>query len=264
LNLGSVSPQNGGNHSARTKYSICITSHNSVETLNDSLDSILGQIDDSFEVVVVDAHSGDGSERVLKEYQEEGKIRLISKKCSRGQGRQIALENAYGDYIVSHIDMDDVYRQELLKLVAFYHAKCEGKVMVAISSPGDWTQNVTIGPRDLITKIGGWRDLQYGDDWDLWSRAALSSNYSWTVFPMSDRHRDRRDRSGFLKTLRFRFRKYRDGMRLGRDVFRKEEEVSLSQKVAKLVARISLVIYPSSLREFNRNFRAADASYFVS
>ncbi|HEV2139116.1 MAG TPA: glycosyltransferase family A protein [Nitrososphaerales archaeon] len=257
-------PLNGVNQSAEIKYSICITNHNTIETLRDSLESILNQIDNSFEVIVVDSLSNDGSEKVLVEYQQREKIKLITRKCSRGQGRQIALENSLGEYVISHMDMDDVYRRELLKLIAFYHAKCEGKVMVAISCPGNWTQNVTIGRRELIKKIGGWRDLQYGDDWDLWSRAALSSNYSWTVLPMSDMHKNRRSRSGFLKNLRFRFRKYRDGMRLGRDLFRKEEEVSLSQKGAKLLARISLVFFPSSLGEFNRNFKAADPAFFTS
>jgi len=246
------------------RYSICITHHNNVETLSDSLASILGQIDDSFEVVIVDDFSNDGSERILKEFQGREKIKLITKRCSRGQGRQIALETSLGEYIISHIDMDDVYTQRLMELISFYHSRCEGKVMVAVKSPQDWTQNVTIGPRGLLIKIGGWRDLQWGDDWDLWSRAALSSSYSWTVFPMSERHKDRRSRSGISRKLRFRFRRYRDALSLGRDVFREEEEVSLNQKVVKLLARISLAIHPSSLRELNRNFKAADPAYLVA
>ena len=263
MRVDSQSTSDGKTAPATVRYSICITHHNNVETLNDSLTSILDQIDGSFEVVVVDNFSNDGSEKVLKDFQEREKIRLITRKCSRGQGRQIALENSLGEYIISHIDMDDVYAQRLMELIIFYHAKCQGNVMVAVRSPADWTQNVTIGPKDLITKIGGWRDLQWGDDWDLWSRAALSSNYSWTVFPMSERHRDRRSRSGVSRKLRFRFRRYRDGMSLGRDVFKEEEEVSLSQKIIESVAKLSLSIYPSSLRELNRNFKAADPAYLV-
>jgi len=264
LKTDSQSKVGGASPAPTKRYSICITHHNNAESLGDSLNSILDQIDDSYEVVIVDNCSDDGSEKLLKNYEEKGKIKLISRKCSRGEGRQVALENSVGQYVISHVDMDDVYERRLQELIDFYHTKCEGKVMVAISRPGDWAQNVTIGPRHLIVKIGGWRDLQFGDDWDLWSRAALSSSYSWTVFPMSDRHRDRRSRSGISKTLRFRFIKYRDGMRLGRDVFRKEDEVSLSQKAVKFLARVSLFIHPSSLKEFNRNFKAADPAYFVS
>ena len=259
-----LDPSDISNVHSKTTYSICVTNRNNVKTLSDSLDSILSQIDKSFELIVVDAHSDDGSEKVLKEYQESEKIKLISKKCSRGQGRQIALENSSGAYVISHIDTDDVYRRRLLDLIALYHIKCEGKVMVAISSPGDWTQNVTIGPREFLMRIGGWRNLQWGDDWDLWSRAAMASNYSWTVFPMSDRHRDRQTRSGISKTLSFRFRRYRDGMSIGRDLFRKEEQISLSQKAMKFLAKVSLYVYPSSLKELNGNFMAADPACFVS
>lgn len=248
----------------KVKYSICITHRNCVETVKDSLDSILSQVDGAFEVIVVDGRSDDGSEEVLEGYRRSGKIKLITKGCSRGLGRQTALDNSRGDYIISHIDMDDIYAPKLHELIDHYHAKCEGRVMVAISGPGDWTQNVTIGPRELILGIGGWNDLQYGDDWDLWSRAAASSKYSWTIFPMSTRHERRKSRSGALRTTRFRFRKYRDGLRLGRDVFRKEDEVSFSQKATRLAARLSLVVYPSALKGGNREFRAADPAYFVA
>ena len=246
------------------RYSICVTHRNCVETVRDSLDSIISQIDGKFEVVFVDARSNDGSEKILKDYHEKGKIKLITKKCSRGAGRQTALESARGEYIISHVDMDDVYAPRLGELIEHYHTKCEGRIMAAISAPGDWTQNVTMGPRDLILGIGGWSDLQYGDDWDLWSRAAATSKYSWTVFPMSNRHVMRKSRSGALKTTRFRFRKYRDGLRLGRDVFRKEEGVTLSQNATRLMARVSLFVYPAPLKGGNRDFRAADPACFVA
>lgn len=246
------------------KHSVCITHHNSHGTLRDSMESLLGQIDASFEVIVVDNCSNDGSEEILREYERKGAIRLISQKCSRGRGRQIALMNSSGEFIVSHIDMDDVFRPVLLRLVEFYHAKCEGKVMVAISSPGDWGQNITIAPRDFLLDIGGWRDLQYAEDWDVWSRAAALSRYAWTVFPASDRHLNRQSRTRFLGTLRYRLVRYRDEMRLGRGVFDKGERVSLAQRAAKLLARLSLPFYSSYLSDFNKSFSSSDPAYSVS
>lgn len=250
--------------SSSVKYSICVTHRNNRGTLRDSLDSLLNQIDSSFEIVVVDNCSDDGSEEILKEYQRKGAIRLVSKKCSRGQGRQIALMDSLGKYIVSHIDMDDIFRPVILRLIEFYHAKCEGKVMVAISSLGDWSQNITVAPRNLLLEIGGWRDLQYAEDWDLWSRAAESSKYAWTVFPVSDRHRYRSIRAGFLGTLRYRLGRYRDEMRLGREVFDRGERISFAQRVAKSLARLSLPFYPSYQSDFNRSFSSSDSAYFVT
>jgi glycosyltransferase involved in cell wall biosynthesis len=250
--------------SSIAKYSICITNHNSRGTLRDSLDSILNQIGASFEVVLVDNCSDDGSDEILREYQKKGSIRLISKKCSRGQGRQIALMNSLGEYVVSHIDMDDIFRPVLLGLIEFYHARCEGKVMVAISSQGDWSQNITVAPRDLLLKIGGWRDLQYAEDWDVWSRAAALSKYAWTVFPVSDRHISRSSHAGSLGILRYRLGRYRDEMRLGREVFERGERTSLAQRAAKSLARLSLPFYPSFRNGFNRNFSSSDPACFVS
>jgi glycosyltransferase involved in cell wall biosynthesis len=246
------------------KYSICVTHRNNRGTLRDSLDSLLNQIGPSFEIVVVDNCSDDGSEEILKEYQRKGVIKLFSKKCSRGQGRQIALMNSLGEYIVSHIDMDDIFRPVLPELIDFYHARCEGKAMVAISSLGDWSQNITIAPRELLLEIGGWRDLQYAEDWDVWSRAAKLSKYTWTVFPVSDRHENRSGRTGLLGTLRYRLGRYRDEMRLGREVFDRGEKISLAQRAAKSLARLSLSFYPSYRSDFNRSFSSSDSAYFVS
>ncbi|MEM2087155.1 MAG: glycosyltransferase [Thermoproteota archaeon] len=61
------------------KYSVCITCRNEAKTIRASLDSILNQIDDRFEVIVVDSKSTDGTLEILKEYVEHGKIKLIVK-----------------------------------------------------------------------------------------------------------------------------------------------------------------------------------------
>jgi len=56
------------------KYSICITHYNNYPTVEASLNSILNQIDDNFEVIVIDNFSNDGSERILKNFSEQEKI----------------------------------------------------------------------------------------------------------------------------------------------------------------------------------------------
>lgn len=70
----------------KSKYSILITNYNTVDTIKQSLESILSQIDNNFEVIVVDNKSKDGSEKILKEFEKQGKIKVISIKCSRGRG----------------------------------------------------------------------------------------------------------------------------------------------------------------------------------
>ena len=245
------------------RYSLCITNRNSVGTIRQSLDSLLGQLDEAYEVVVVDSISTDGSERVLREYQERGKLKLISQKCSRGVGRQLAFENSSGDYVFSHLDMDEIFTPVLREFAKYYHEKCEGNLLVGIRKPGDWRQNTTLAPRLLIEELGGWRDLQYAEDWDLWSRAAKAGKYAWTVFPMLAGPKSAGDRYSRLGKLRFRYGRYRDELRLGRRVFQDGESVTIAQRTMLLAAELSAPLHRSFHDSFNQRFSCSDPMFMI-
>jgi glycosyltransferase involved in cell wall biosynthesis len=215
------------------------------------------------EIVIVDNMSDDGSQNLLKEYHESGIIKLIRSKCSRGLGRQLAFQNSSGRYIISNVDTDDIYRGSFRELLSFYRLKCEGKVMAAISSRGDWVQNVTVSTRSTIEQVGGWRDLQYAEDWDLWSRAAKAGKYAWSVFPIAERHSHRMSMGGLVQRLRYRYGRYRDEMRLGRNVFRDETKITPYQWFVKCLAQITLPFYQSYSDSFNRTFCCDDPQYFI-
>jgi len=151
------------------KYSICITHFNNLATLEGSMGRIQSQIDSRFEVVVVDNFSTDGSADVLKKYAKEGMIRLLQEKCSRGRGRQIAFDNSRGEYVISGLDMDDFLSPRLEEFVQLYHRLAEGYL---IGSPA------TMGPASLIRELGGWRDVNWYEDWDLWRRAANRGKFA--------------------------------------------------------------------------------------
>ncbi|MDG6900009.1 MAG: glycosyltransferase family 2 protein [Nitrososphaerota archaeon] len=143
--------------------SICITTYNGARTLKPSLQSILSQIGPDFEVVVVDNCSTDGSENYLAKLQAEGSIRLIEKKCSRGLGRQIAFEHSTGRYVFASVDTDTIYRPVFKDVLEIYKRKYEGSVLVL--------KGLQISSREITKKIG-WRDLQWGEDRDMWARTA--------------------------------------------------------------------------------------------
>jgi glycosyltransferase involved in cell wall biosynthesis len=144
------------------KYSICITNYNSKDTLSRCLDSVLCQIDSDFEIVISDNCSTDGSLEILEEYAKSGKIKLIVERSSRGQGRQIAFESSVGTYILSGIDTDDFIKPVLKDILRLYHEKHEGFML----SFGTFH----IIPRKLVIEIGGWRNLQWGEDIDFAKR----------------------------------------------------------------------------------------------
>jgi len=115
------------------------------------------------EIVVVDAESTDGQLPILQEYASSGLIRLIVKKCNRGEGRQIAFVESTGDYVIAGIDTDDVVGPGLQHLLALYHTEYEGLVLQAIG--------VTIAPRKVVESLGGWKPLANAEDFDFWKRA---------------------------------------------------------------------------------------------
>ena len=246
-------------------YSICITHYNNVKTLEASLNSILNQIDSSFEVILVDNYSNDGSDTVLTRYSKAGKIRLIKAKCSRGRGRQIAFENSSGKYIISNIDMDEVYEMKLTNLIQFYNACCEGNLLLVVSgSQKDirGLQNVTVATRLLIWELGGWNDIQYGEDWDIWSRAAKIGRYCWTEYNLLKAPNQHLEQSKLLNKIRLRYFRYRDFMRLHRKHYFEAERMSLSQWVIYLLAKMSLPLYQSYGDDFNQHFNPYDPIYF--
>lgn len=247
-------------------YSICITCRNNAETARESLESILNQIDDNFEIIVVDAKSKDGTTEILREYAEKGRIKLIVEKCSRGRGRQTAFENSKGKYIIANMDLDDVFAPKLKDLLEFYHKHCEGKLLLTIKGVSKGIrgeQNVTIGPRQVIEKLGGWRDLQWGEDWDIWSRAAKQSSFLWTVFPLVKMTNPHYERQGLRTKLSVRYIRYREMLRLGRPIFNSYERITLNQKVVYILSKIDSVLRKKYYDTFNKTFDPYDKKYYI-
>ncbi len=247
------------------RYSICITCHNEARNIRESLKSILDQIDERFEVVIVDGNSTDGTFEILKEFSTQTRIKIFQRKCSRGTGRQIAFESSSGDYVISNMDLDDVFKPVLPALIKFYLEHAEGRVLLAVASNGGavaTTQAVTVSPRRLLTSLGGWRDLQWGEDQDLWSRAAKIDKYSWTFFNMHEKTNPHIERKKMLGKMRLRYVTYRELLRTGRKVL-SGEHANLSQRLIYILARLSLPFYKSYKDEFNATFNPYSPSFFI-
>jgi glycosyltransferase involved in cell wall biosynthesis len=247
------------------KYSICITNYNCGPTMRSSLASILGQLDDRFEIVVVDNLSTDGSKVILKEFETGGKLKLIEKKSSRGEGLQTAFENATGEYIVSGLDLGDTYRPRFDSFLDFYHDMCEGKLLHGIN------EAVIVAPRYLIEKLGGWRDLQRSEGWDLWSRAAKAGVYRWTIFLLTearnrssyqDQTEAHPERKTFFGKYWHLYQVYRDSLRLGRKLFTPGSHVGPDSKLVEFFARASLPFY-KSYESGPSDFTSQEPEYFV-
>lgn len=194
-------------------YSICITHYNNGPTIRASLNSILSQIDERFEVVVVDQTSTDGSREILEEYEETGRIRLFHQSIrNRGAGRQLAFLQSRGEYIVSNMDMDDTFVPFLDGLMDLYHSSFEGSVLRVKRSNGDFC-GVTIFPRTVLDEVKGWRDLNWFEDIDIWNRCKAVAPFVEVSFPVfMSRHR--RNYTG-LGRAKHSYLAFREGLRIG-------------------------------------------------
>ena len=161
LSRDALGLENGAGH-PNPVYSICITYRNMIGTVARSLTSILSQLDDRFEVVIVDGGSTDGTVEAVRRIQGKyGRLTLICHPCSRGQGRDIAYRLSKGKYVIQGGDGDMIYRPTLQSILDYYHS-CE-KVFekYALVIPGAF---LCICTRDIMDSVGGWPDLQYAED----------------------------------------------------------------------------------------------------
>jgi len=246
-------------------YSLCITLYNNAATVKRALDSILAQIDDRFEVVVVDNYSDDGSREILEDYAKRGKINtLVEKHCSRGLGWQTAVDNSKGEYVVVDLDMDDEFKPELGSLLRFYHEKCEGYLLAAVADlQSAWSKNVTIGPRALVEGLGGWPDVQLYEHSNVWGKAALKDRYVWTNFSLVTSVGEHPERKTTFGRFKFTYMRYRELLRQGRRPFMPGERKGPMQYAAYFLARVSAPFMKSFKKGTNRDFNPRDKRYFV-
>lgn len=247
------------------KYSICITCFNEAKTIRRSIKSILNQINEGFELIVVDNYSNDGTFEALEETGST-QIKLLRRKCRRGKGRQIAFENSTGKYIIANMDMDDTFKPVLQNLLDSYHRKCDGKLLAVFKGSLDQVnifQNITVGPRDIIRSIGGWRNLQWGEDWDLWCRAGKINKYSWTLFTLTEGVNFHPERNKLTRKMLIRFRRYSDDLNAGRNVFYQGEKVNTMQRLMYLMAKLSRLSDSDVKDPYSKTFDPYSSSHFV-
>lgn len=152
------------------EYSIAVCNYNMADTVEQSLRSILDQIDDRFEVVVVDGGSDDGSVGILRSLKSEyGALRVVELEPDPdrhlGADRQRSIEEARGDYVLPQLDADDRYLPVIQDFVSIYRQLEHGfESPTYLSGKG-----INIGPRELLLEIP-YRDLRSGEDRDLWRR----------------------------------------------------------------------------------------------
>ncbi|AWR93973.1 glycosyltransferase [Acidianus brierleyi] len=131
------------------------------------LDNIFQQIDGEF--VLIDNMSRDRTFDILKSYERDNVI-VDRYNGPKGGARNKALILSHGKYILC-LDGDQIY-YNLQKLIDEYLNNYDGYGLKVGRSSFP-----ILAPRELLIKVGGWRNLVHIEDWDLWFRLTDSCKY---------------------------------------------------------------------------------------
>ena len=96
--------------------SIIIPIYNAKKWIKDTIENILNQTYDNFELILVDDNSKDGTQKILKQYENKSNIKIIylEKNVGPGIARNIGLKYAKGRYICFQ-DADDLWEKDKLE-----------------------------------------------------------------------------------------------------------------------------------------------------
>ena len=97
--------------------SIITPAYNAEKYIKDTIESVIAQTYENWEMIIVDDASKDNTVNIIKNYQQKDRrIKLISLNENQGvaNARNIAIQNAKGIYI-AFLDADDIWEKDKLK-----------------------------------------------------------------------------------------------------------------------------------------------------
>ena len=99
------------------KVSVVVPTYNRAELLPRALDSVIAQTFRNFELIIVDDHSTDTTQRVIAEYANDPRVRALRHERTRGQSSALnrGIAVARGEY-VAFLDDDDEWLPTKLAL----------------------------------------------------------------------------------------------------------------------------------------------------
>ena len=134
------------------------TVFNNKDTVKESIES-LSRINVEKRFLITDNYSTDGTYEVLQELKNKYNITLKQVKCSRGKGRELAMELGYhisnNDDLFMYFDLDSVYTPLFIKYI-------EDKIKTL--KRNEVFLNM-LCYKDANFKIL-WKDLNNGEDWE--------------------------------------------------------------------------------------------------
>jgi len=199
------------------KISICIVNKNSEATIEKSLRSVLSQIDETYEVVIVDESSDKSRDIInslIEEYPELIKPIYLAKEemGNIGQARNRSITEASGEYCIMHIDCDDIWEPHIKDFVAVF-LQIEKLFSKNFLLAG---QQINMARRDFLLSVGSYQPIEHGEDRDLWMRLAKRNQYMPIDHVVFFRRLPLTTKVNKMKAIKRTFWSVRDEIRAGR------------------------------------------------
>lgn len=146
--------------SQEPQFTVCVCTYNDGNTITGFFESVAEQVDDRYEIVVIDGGSDDGTREYLETQAEEVNVPMRIRDqtgTGLGQARQQAVEEARGTYLLEQVDADMIYANCLDLLLDFY--------LDCVDEDGPFqllTHGLRVTPQSLHEELGGWRPYPHG------------------------------------------------------------------------------------------------------
>lgn len=195
--------------------SVIITTYNRANFIDRAIKSVLNQIYQDFEIIIVDDGSTDNTEEIIKGYKDK---RIIYIKHKKNQGisaaRNTRIKKSRGEYI-AFLDSDDewvpeklskqvkILQNESTEVGVVYSNLCyideNGKDMNKLLNPKregyiykDLLGENCVGPpstllirKECFNQVGLFDSQQDAhEDWDMWIRIAKSYKFALIKIPL--------------------------------------------------------------------------------
>ena len=134
---------------------ICLYANvfNNVNTLEEAIKSVWRP---NYTIVITDNYSFDGTWEKLQELRKDYNLLLYRLKSSRGKGRDYSLRHCPDNSKTAYFDLDMRYNENFHKIIEW--TSSDKRVLA---------RNTFIARKDIILNKGGWRDLNYGEDFEF-------------------------------------------------------------------------------------------------
>lgn len=181
------------NGMAQPAVSVVMPTFNRRASLGEAIESVAGQTISGWELIVVDDGSTDRTAETLEPWIECLPAIRYMRHSNRGAAlsRNAGIQAAFGRY-VTFLDSDDLYlprhlesRLRLMEqpdapdILAGGFSCPEGTMVRDVNDPQRFidVRRCTLGGtlfarREVFLELGGFRAIDYGEDTDLWERAA--------------------------------------------------------------------------------------------